>query len=88
MLKPVIGDAMDASKKYIMNDEEYWTYLNREAAILDYNTDRRAALAEGRNEEQEETAMDMLRDNKPLEEIVKYSHLPEERIKELAQQIK
>ncbi|WP_407398515.1 Rpn family recombination-promoting nuclease/putative transposase [Anaerovibrio sp.] len=92
MLKPVIGDAMDASKRYIMDDKEYWAYLNREAAILDYNTDRRAALAEGykegRNEEREATALDMLRDNKPMEEIIKYSHLSEERIKELAKQFK
>ena len=33
------------------------------------------------------TALDMLRNNKPLEEIVKYSHLPEIKILELAKQL-
>ena len=35
-----------------------------------------------------DTALAMLRDNKPIEEIIKYSHLPESRIRELAEQIK
>ena len=39
------------------------------------------------NEERTSTAMEMLRDNKPLEEIVKYSHLSQERIESLAKQI-
>ena len=43
--------------------------------------------AEGRNEEREATAKDMLRDTRPMEEIIKYSHLPESRIKELAVQL-
>lgn len=42
---------------------------------------------EGRMEERTSTAIDMLRDNEPMEKIVKYSHLPEERIKELALQL-
>jgi hypothetical protein len=29
------------------------------------------------------TALDMLADNKPIEEIVKYSHLPKEKVLEL-----
>ena len=33
------------------------------------------------------TALDMLRNNKPMEEIVKYSHLPEAKILELAKQL-
>ena len=33
------------------------------------------------------TALDMLRNNKPMEEIVKYSHLPETKILELAKQL-
>lgn len=44
---------------------------------------------EGRNDSLEEarthTALDMLRDNKPMEDIIKYSHLPQERIETLAQ---
>ena len=41
-------------------------------------------LAEGR----EQMATDMLMDNKPMEEILKYSRLPLERIQELAEQIR
>ena len=40
------------------------------------------------NEERTNTALDMLRDNKPMEEIIKYSHLPQERIEALAQQLR
>ena len=39
------------------------------------------------NEERTNKALDMLRDNKPMEEIIKYSHLPQERIEALAQQL-
>ena len=34
------------------------------------------------------TALDMLRDNEPLEKIIKFSHLPETKVLELAKQIK
>ena len=33
-------------------------------------------------------AREMLRDNEPMEKIVKYSHLPQERVEELAQQLR
>jgi len=38
---------------------------------------------EGRDKEREKMALDMLADNKPIEEIVKYSHLPESKVLEL-----
>ena len=38
---------------------------------------------EGRDKEREKMALDMLADNKPIEEIVKYSHLSESKILEL-----
>ena len=40
--------------------------------------------AEGRSQMAIDIAIDMLRDNKPLDEIAKYSRLPLERIQELA----
>lgn len=43
--------------------------------------------SEGLDEARTHTALEMLRDNKPLEEIVKYSHLPQERIEALAQKL-
>lgn len=42
---------------------------------------------DGYNKMATSTALDMLRDNKPMEEIVKYSHLPEAKILELAKQL-
>ena len=38
---------------------------------------------QGRDDERTATALDMLADNKPIEEIVKYSHLPKEKVLEL-----
>ena len=38
---------------------------------------------EGRDNRNVEMALDMLADNKPIEEIVKYSHLPESKVLEL-----
>ena len=35
------------------------------------------------NDERTAVALDMLADNKPIEEIVKYSHLPMEKVLEL-----
>ena len=43
--------------------------------------------AEGQLEMATNTALDMLRDNEPIEKIIKYSRLSEERIKELALQL-
>ena len=44
---------------------------------------RKEGLEEGRNDERIATALDMLANNEPVEKIVKYSHLPEEKILEL-----
>ena len=38
---------------------------------------------EGRDNERTATALDMLADNKPIDEIVKYSHLSKETVLEL-----
>ena len=40
-------------------------------------------LEQGRDKEREEMALAMLADDKPIEEIVKYSHLPESKVLEL-----
>ena len=44
---------------------------------------REKAMAEGREQGRVEMALDMLADNEPLEKIVKYSHLPMEKVLEL-----
>ncbi|WP_318258503.1 PD-(D/E)XK nuclease family transposase [Selenomonas sp. KH1T6] len=48
------------------------------------NEERDVAIDEVRTN----TAIEMLRDNVPMEKIVKYSQLPQERIEKLAQQIR
>ena len=42
----------------------------------------------GLDEARTHTALDMLRDNEPIEKIIKYSHLSQERIEELAMQLR
>lgn len=42
---------------------------------------------EAKNEERAATALDMLRNNEPMDKIIKYSHLSKERIEELALQL-
>jgi flagellar biosynthesis/type III secretory pathway protein FliH len=44
-------------------------------------------LTEGREQMATDMALDMLRDNKPMEEVIKYTRLPLERIQELAEQV-
>ncbi len=91
MKDTAIKDAMQASDRYIMDDAAYREYIARESAIWDYNSDLKANLAEGRAEgraqEQERTALDMLRDNMDISLIMKYTKLSAERIAELAKTI-
>ena len=64
-------------------------------AIMDYNTDMSVSREEGREEgrtagrEEMATgmALSMLRDSKPIDEIIKYTGLTEEQIQELAKTI-
>ena len=99
MKDTAIKDAMQASDRYIMDDAAYREYIARESAIWDYNSDLKANLAEGRaqglaegraegrTQEQERTALDMLRDNMDISLIMKYTKLSAERIAELAKTI-
>ena len=41
------------------------------------------SFEKGQNNERTATALDMLADNVPIEKIVKYSHLPKEKVLEL-----
>ena len=49
---------------------------------------RAEGRAEGRLEEQTSLAISMLRDQEPIDKIIKYSRLSPERIAELAKQIR
>lgn len=70
------------------NHEERVSYMTYEMKMREAHDDGRSeGRTEGITEGRTETALDMLRDNEPMEKIIKYSHLPKERILELAKQI-
>ena len=59
---------------------ERLNYLRYQMAIREY-------ILEGRAEKAEEIALNMFRDNKPMEEITKYTGISAERIQELSQKL-
>ena len=71
-------ELLAAQEKYMTTKEDYESWA---AGLVIH------ARAEGRAEERDkrntEMALDMLADNKPIEEIVKYSHLSMEKVLEL-----
>ena len=71
-------ELLAAQEKYMMTKEDYESW----AAGLVIHA-REQALVEGEAKGFEKVALDMLADNKPIEEIVKYSHLPMEKVLEL-----
>lgn len=47
MSDEAIHKAVDAARTFLQNDAECLAYINRELAILDYNSDHRDAFEEG-----------------------------------------
>ncbi|WP_297569950.1 hypothetical protein [uncultured Anaerovibrio sp.] len=91
MSDATIKTAVQDTGLFMQDIEERLKYINRQIAIMDYNSDMDGAreeghavgLAEGRTQ----MAIDMLHDNKPMDEIAKYSRLTPEQIQTPAQQI-
>ena len=50
MSDEAIHKAVDAARTFLQNDAERLAYINRELAILDYNSDHRGAFEEGKAE--------------------------------------
>ena len=48
MSDEAIHKAVDAARTFLQNDAERLAYINRELAILDYNSDHRDAFEEGK----------------------------------------
>ena len=71
-------ELLAAQEKYMMTKEDYESW----AAGLVIHA-REQALVEGEAKGFEKVALDMLADDEPLEKIVKYSHLPMEKVLEL-----
>ena len=67
-----------------MSDHDYELYVEKKHARAEGHAEGKAeGRAEGRADERTLVALDMLADNKPIEEIVKYSHLSMEKVLEL-----
>ena len=54
MSDEAIHKAVDAARPFLQNDAERLAYINRELAILDYNSDHRDAFEDGKAEGRKE----------------------------------
>jgi len=95
MSDAAIKNAVNDTGIFMQDIEERLKYINRQMAIMDYNTDmsvsreegREEGLTAGREEMANNIALAMLRDDKPIEEIIKYTGLTKERIQKLSKKI-
>ncbi len=91
MSDATIKKAVNDTDIFMMDFEERLKYINRQMAIMDYNTDMRVSREEGRTaghaEMANNIALAMLRKNEPIEKIAEYTGLTSERIQELAKTI-
>ena len=99
MSDAAIKNAVNDTGIFMQDIEERLKYINRQMAIMDYNTDMSVSREECREEGREEgrtagreemannIALAMLRDDKPIEEIIKYTGLTKERIQKLSKKI-
>jgi len=100
MNEAAIQTALDAAAVFMQNKQERLNYLNREMAIMDYESDKDAwidagraeGLAEGRVEGEKNadrrTAKRMLAKNKTIDEILELVDLTREEIEEIAHDIR
>ena len=84
MTEPAIQDALSAADVFFTDDKKYWEYLNRQAAILDYNSGIEGAREEGREEGIISVAKNMINSGMSFEDIKKFTNLSVEKIQELA----
>ena len=87
MSDATIKKAVNDTDIFMMDFEERLKYINRQMAIMDYNTDMRVSREEGREEMANNIALAMLKKNEPIEKIAEYTGLTTERIQELAKEI-
>ena len=80
MTEPAIQDALSAADVFFTDDKKYWKYLNRQAAILDYNSGIESAREEGIIS----VAKNLLSKGMEIEKISKATNLSVEKIQELA----
>ena len=61
MNEAFIQTALDATAIFMQNSDERLKYLNREMAIMDYESDKAAWIDEGRKEGREEGRDEMIK---------------------------
>ena len=80
---PTFEDALRRIECDTASDELLIRQANMKDFLYAYSDAIDESFEKGRDNERTATALDMLADDKPIEEIVKYSHLPKEKILEL-----
>ena len=88
---PTIEDALrriecgTASEELLIRQANMTDYINvcRAAVAESFDDGYEKGLEKGSDKRNTEMALDMLADNKPIEEIVKYSHLSMDKVLEL-----
>ena len=92
MNEAAIQTALDAAAVFMQNRQERLNYLNREMAIMDYESDKDAWIDEGRAEGDKtadrRTAKRMLAKNKSIDEILELVDLTREEIEKIARDIR
>ena len=95
MSDTAIKNAVNDTGIFMQDMEERLKYINRQMAIMDYNTDMRvsreeghkAGLADGEKIADRRTALNMLKAKEPVEKIIQYTSLTEAEIHELAKEM-
>ena len=89
MNEAAIQTALDAAAIFMQNRQERLDYLNREMAIMDYESDKDAWIEEGKAEGEKtadrRTAMRMLAKNKSIDEILELVDLTRDEVEQLCQ---
>ena len=73
MSDEAIHKAVDTARTFLQNDAERQAYINRELAILDYNSDHRDAFEEGEEKGQQKLGklISLLMKEKRYEDVAK-----------------
>lgn len=87
MSDAAIKKAVNDTDIFMMDFEERLKYINRQIAIMDYNSDMRVSREEGEKIATRRTAINMLKAKEPINKIAEYTGLTEEQIQELAKTI-
>ena len=87
MNEPAIKDALVAADNFFLDESAYHAYLNRQAAIWDYNSGINAARVEGRDEAFESVALNLISMGLPFDKIQQATNLSLDKIQELAKKM-